>query len=66
MSNASEPLSIKQKGAPAAYAADLASYVRMEANLRILEGIAKGEMTVLEGRVVSHEEAKIRMSKWLD
>ena len=29
-------------------------------------GIAKGEKAISEGRVFTHEEAKIRMSGWLD
>ncbi len=33
--------------------------------MAMLEGIARGEMAVAEGRVVSHAEAKTRMARWL-
>ena len=32
---------------------------------KLLAGIEEGERAVREGRVVSHEEAKQRMAKWL-
>jgi hypothetical protein len=38
----------------------------MAARIRLLEGIAKSEKAIQEGRVISHEEAKTRMSRWLD
>jgi predicted transcriptional regulator len=31
----------------------------------LLEGIARGEKAIEEGRTVSHAEAKRRMSRWL-
>lgn len=31
----------------------------------ILKGIARGETAVREGRVLSHAEAKAKMSRWL-
>jgi predicted transcriptional regulator len=30
-----------------------------------LEGIARGEMAAAEGRVLTHAQAKERMSRWL-
>ncbi len=32
----------------------------------IIEGIARGEKDVAEGKLVSHEEAMRRLSRWLD
>ena len=32
---------------------------------RLLEGIARGEMAIEEGRSLTHKQAKQRMSKWL-
>lgn len=61
-----EPLLITQHGLPAAYLVDVDSYEAMQHRLRLLEGIAKGEKAIQEGRVLSHEEAKSRMSRWLD
>lgn len=66
VSAAHEPLLITQHGLPAAYLIDVETYESMESRLRLLEGIAKGEKAISEGRVVSHEEAKTRMSRWLD
>lgn len=66
VSSAHEPLLITQHGLPAAYLIDVATYESMEARIRLLEGIAKGEKAIFEGRVVSHDEAKTRMSRWLD
>lgn len=31
----------------------------------ILEGIARGEMAIAEGRVISHADAKLRLVRWL-
>ncbi len=65
VSSAQEPLLITQHGLPAAYLIDVATYESMESRILLLEGIAKGEKAIFEGRVVSHDDAKIRMSRWL-
>ena len=61
-----KPVLITQDGLPAAYLVDVESYEGMEKRLKLLEGIAKGERAIEEGRVVSHSEAVEKMSKWLD
>lgn len=61
-----EPVLITQHGLPAAYLVDVESYEAMEVRLQLLEGIAKGERAIQEERVVSHADAKQRMSRWLD
>jgi predicted transcriptional regulator len=33
--------------------------------MSLLEGIARGEMAIAEGRVVSHADARQRMARWL-
>lgn len=66
ISDAHEPVLITQHGLPAAYLVDVATYESMESRIRLLEGIAKGEKAIFEGRIVSHEDAKKRMSRWLD
>jgi len=60
-----EPILITQHGLPSAYLVDVESYERMQERMTILEGIARGEMAIAEGRVVSHADAKARMSRWL-
>ena len=61
-----EPVLITQHGLPAAYLVDVETYESMEARIHLLEGIAKGEKAIKDGRVVSHDEATRRMSRWLD
>ncbi len=61
-----EPLLITQHGLPAVYLVDVESYEKMEARLQLLEGIAKGEKAIQEGRVVNLSDAKQRMSRWLN
>lgn len=66
VTSAHEPLLITQHGLPAAYLVDVITYEAMASRIHLLEGIAKGEKAIFEGRVFSHEEAKNRMSRWLD
>jgi prevent-host-death family protein len=60
------PMLITQNGRPAAYLMDVNTYERLERRMRILEGIARGEKAILEGRTLSHSVAKRRMKRWLD
>lgn len=60
-----EPVLITQHGRPAAYLIDVETYETLNQRLSILEGIARGERAVEEGRVVTHAEAKKRMARWL-
>lgn len=60
-----EPILITQHGLPSAYLVDVESYELMQRRMQVLEGIARGDMAVAEGRVVSHDEARKRMSRWL-
>lgn len=66
VSSAQEPLLITQHGLPAAYLVDVSTYESMTSRIQLLEGIAKGEKAIQEGRTLSHEEARTRMSRWLD
>ena len=61
-----EPVLITQHGRPAAYLLDISTFEGMEGRIELLEGIARGEQAIEEGRVVSHAEAKKRMKRWLD
>lgn len=60
-----EPVLITQHGKLAAYLLDVETYEAMEERISLLEGIARGERAIEEGRTVSHEEAKERMKRWL-
>ncbi len=50
---------------PTANPVDVQTYEAMESHTQILEGIAKGEKAIQEGRVVNHDEAKTRLARWL-
>jgi prevent-host-death family protein len=60
------PMLITQDGKPAAYLMDVKSYDRLQKRMRVLEGIARGQKAIQEGRTLSHSEAKKRMKRWLD
>jgi len=60
-----EPILITQHGLPSAYLVDVESYELQLQRMSILEGIARGEMAVAEGRTVSHAQAKARLARWL-
>jgi prevent-host-death family protein len=62
---ARDPVLITQHGRPAAYLVDVGTYEDTQRRLAILEGIARGERAVEEGRIVDHSEAKRRMARWL-
>jgi prevent-host-death family protein len=59
------PILITQHGLPGAYLVDVQTYEQQQQRIAILEGIARGEMAVAEGRVLSHAKAKARMARWL-
>lgn len=60
-----EPVLITEHGQPSAYLVDVEDYEMMQDRMKILEGLALGEAAFSEGRIVSHSDAKERMSKWL-
>ncbi|MGH7961602.1 MAG: type II toxin-antitoxin system Phd/YefM family antitoxin [Candidatus Binatia bacterium] len=59
------PVLITQHGRPAAYLVDVETYDHLTRRLAVLEGIARGERAVEQGRVLSHTAAKKRMARWL-
>lgn len=60
-----EPILITEHGQPSAYLLDVVDYELMVERMKILEGIAKGEQAIREGRTVDMSQAKEKMSKWL-
>jgi prevent-host-death family protein len=60
-----EPVLITEHGLPSAYLVDVNDYDQMLGRMKILEGIARGEKAILEGRVLSHAQAKDKLNKWL-
>lgn len=65
LSRDKEPILITQHGLPSAYLVDVDSFERLTGRIKLLEGIARGERAIEDGRTVSHAEAKSRMSRWL-
>ena len=61
-----EPGLITGHGKPSAYLVDVEDFESLQRRMQILEGIARGESTALEGRTLSHAEARNKMMKWLD
>jgi prevent-host-death family protein len=61
-----EPILITQHGLPAAYMVDVETFELQQNRIAILEGIARGERDIAEGRVYTHEEVKKKLSKWLE
>lgn len=59
------PIAITQHGIPSAYLVDVESWEALQARMRLLEGIARGERAVSEGRVMTHAQARRRMARWL-
>ena len=60
-----EPVLITEHGLPSAYLVDVNDYGLMIERMKILEGIARGERAILEGRTLSHAQAKEKFKKWL-
>jgi prevent-host-death family protein len=60
-----EPILITQHGLPSAYLVDVETYELMQQRMGVLEGIARGEQAVAEGRTASHAQAKARLARWL-
>ncbi|MES1941456.1 hypothetical protein T5B8_14520 [Salinisphaera sp. T5B8] len=60
-----EPILITQHGLPSAYLVDVESYEELRSRMALLEGIARGERAVEQGRVLSKVQAEARMQRWL-
>jgi len=60
-----EPVLITEHGQPSAYLLAVDDYEMMQNRIKILEGIARGETAIQEGRVLSQAKAKDKMRKWL-
>ena len=60
-----EPILITQHGLPSAYLVDVESSELLQGRMKLLEGIARGEKAIEEGRTVTHAQARQRLSRWL-
>ncbi|MCP4288754.1 MAG: type II toxin-antitoxin system Phd/YefM family antitoxin [Gammaproteobacteria bacterium] len=60
-----EPILITEHGQPSAYLVDVEDFELMQARMRLLEGLSRGERAIQEGRTLTQKEAKKAMAKWL-
>jgi len=60
-----DPILITQHGLPAAYLIDIQSYDEAQQRMALLEGLARGEKAVEDGRVLTQAQAEKRMARWL-
>jgi len=59
-----EPILITQHGVPSAVLLDIESYEAQRRRMEILEGIARGERALAEGRTFTHAQVKSHFAKW--
>ncbi len=52
---------ITQHGLPSAYPVGVETFQRMT----MLEGIARGEQAIAEGRVTTHTQVRTHLARWL-
>ena len=60
-----EPILITHHGVPSAYLVDVETFESLQRRMTLLDGIARGEKAIDEGRSLTHKQAKQRMSRWL-
>ena len=60
-----EPVLITEHGKPSAVLVDVNDYEMMQNRMGILEGLARGETAIKEGRIFTQAEAKEKLGKWL-
>ena len=60
-----KPILITQHGLPSAYLVDVETYEAQQRRMNLLEGIARGEKAIEDGRTVSHAQAQKRLARWL-
>lgn len=60
-----QPILITQHGLPSAYLVDVETYELMQQRMNVLEGIARGEQAVADGRVLTQDQARTRLARWL-
>jgi prevent-host-death family protein len=58
-----KPILITQHGVPSAVLMDVESYERQQSRRAILEGIARGEQALAEGRTFTHAQVKAYFEK---
>jgi len=57
---------ITERGKPSAYLVDVQTFEVMQRRMEILEGVARGEKAIREGRTLTSKQARAKMRQWLD
>lgn len=65
LEGSSLPIVITEHGRRTAYLLSVRAFEGLQNRMRILEGIARGEKAIQEGRVMTHEQANRKMKRWL-
>ena len=65
LNKSQEPILITEHGKPAAYLVDVETFAEASRRIELLEGLARGEATIEDGRIVTHSGARKRMARWL-
>ena len=55
-----------EHGQPSAYLVDIDDYEFQKRRIQILDGIAKGERDIQDGRIFTHPEAQDKLNKWFN
>jgi hypothetical protein len=63
--HADKTVQISQGDAPIAYLVDAETFRETVDRLAVLDALAAGQKSADEGRVLTHEQVKERMAKWL-
>ncbi len=61
-----KPILITQHGLPGAYLVDVETWQLQQERMAILEGIARGEMAIAEGRTLTQAQTEKRLAQWLE
>ena len=57
---------ITEHGEPSAYLVDVDESEFQKRRMKILEGIAKGQRDIQDGRTFTHAEAQSKLNKWFN
>lgn len=57
-------LQVRENGV-AAYLVEAKTYEAMQRRLQLLEGLARGEKAIADGKVTTHARARKRLARWL-
>lgn len=56
---------ITEHGRPAAYLLNVETFEQLCQKIQILEGLDRGEKAIRENRILTHDQSKKRMERWL-